>query len=150
VVYCASDEKWYAVKCPAGQRCGHVGTEIGCFDFDGSVGAGGGSPDGAAAVGWLEPGSCQPCVQAMKGLSNDGFIDCSHVVDACSEPFHSCEQTFDCMAIETKKNGGDLDCAADPCLGEIVTEPAANDFLVCLADKCGAQCGVTPGYWCMN
>lgn len=127
----------------------------------GSVAAGaGGSVAGAAGSGGTVAGNvvtdffsdpsakdCAACLNTMTGkLSTEATVDCGAVVTKCGT--NGCDDTMTCIEKQITDKGYELsyDCAVSDCMGVISTNSDGEDFINCVADKCGAKCGFTVGF----
>ena len=133
------------VSAGAGGGGGQVGTGPG----GGGGGAGGPAADTPiASLAPAVPATCKQCLESMSGspAANAG-LDCGGVVAACGAKDQACGTAVGCIASSLGAHPGEkFDCAVAKCDMQVGGEPAAKDFLACLADKCGSSCDATIGF----
>ena len=121
----------------------------------GMGGAGGsGNPGDTTILGAFEDPSapaCHDCLKGMMGqltLVDGSMVDCGGVTAACGAKDEKCMSEVVCIDAYVKAHPMDkLDCAVDKC---IMTQPEANNFFNCAADRCGSQCTLTKGFTTTN
>ncbi len=153
-----------SAACTVGSDSGDAGGSAGSAGSSaagaaGSVAAGaGGSAAGAGGSGtgtvitqyFSDPDTkaCADCLGTMTGkLASEPSVDCSMVVTKCGAS--GCDDTMDCISTAISTNGYDksFDCAvAKDCQGAIAGNSEGEDFVNCMAEKCGTQCYFTPGF----
>jgi hypothetical protein len=154
VTYCTTG-KWYAAACPSGSFCGESDKVVSCYaeTTTGAGGSGGsGGSTGTAGSGGSGGGEPVPGVLKFTGSDTDACHKCAadkclteaQGCDATGGDNANCKTTAECIAADMTANpDNNLDCNVEACNAEVIAEPKANEFLICLSKSCGTECEAT-------